>query len=56
MITHPEGAVAVNVVLVALLHAVTFPPEFGAAGRALTLMDKEAVAGHCVWVFVADTV
>ena len=54
--TQPVGAVAVKVVDDALLHAVTFPPEFGEAGSALTVMEIGAVAGHCVWVLVADTV
>jgi Zn-dependent membrane protease YugP len=56
LITHPEGAVAVNVVLVALLHAVTLPPEFGAAGRALTVMETVWEEGQLVFVLVADTV
>jgi hypothetical protein len=34
----PLGAIAERVVVVALLQAVTFPPEFGATGNAFTVI------------------
>jgi Zn-dependent membrane protease YugP len=42
------GGVAERIAEVTLLQVVTLPPEFGAEGRGLTVIEIGAVTGHCV--------
>jgi hypothetical protein len=50
------GGMADNTAEVTLLHAVTFPPELGADGSALTVIVAGCVDAHPVVGFVAATV